>query len=282
LEFYWRTGPFAAPHHVQSIILVADILYTMPAWLIGLAFFVVMLVASESGFRLASESRIKGFEETKKRISAVETSVLGVLGLLLGFTLAMAVSRFDTRRVLVLDEANAIGTSYWRSQVLPAPEGPEITNLLREYVDAKLHYFDAGIDAGHLELARERTAQLQKELWSRAAASAQRDPRSVPAGLLLQSLNQTFDLESSRWTALNVHVPDGVLWVDMLVGVLAAFLVGYNFGVTGHHHFISTWVLVVCIAAVMAVTIDLDQPLHGLIRVGQQPLIDVQQQVRAR
>ena len=242
----------------------------------------MMLLAGETGFWFGSKSRIKGYEETKKRISSLEASVLGVLGLLLGFTLAMAVSRFDTRRVLVLDEANAIGTSYWRSQTIPPPEGPAVAALLRQYVDVKLHYFDGGIDPGHLQRSRERTAQLQKELWTQAAASAQRDPRSVPAGLLLESLNLTFDLESSRWTALNAHVPDGVLWVDMFVGILAALLVGYNFGVTGRHHFISTCVLALCIATVMTVIIDLDQPRRGLIRVGEQPMIDVMKQMQER
>src|SRR5262249_11187328 len=208
--------------------------------------------------------------------------VLSVLGLLLGFTLAMAVSRFDTRRTLVVEEANAIGTSYWRSQLIPAPEGPEVAALLRQYVDAKLHYFDAGTDPDQLQSSRARTARLQKELWSRASASAQRDPRSVPAGLLLQSLNQTFDLETSRWIALTVHLPDGVLLVDMLVGLLAALLVGYNFGITGRHHFISPFVLAVCIATVMAVIIDLDQPRQGLIQVGQQALIDLQEQVQEK
>jgi len=252
----------------------------MPAWTLGLVFLVAMLITGETGFWLAGKSHFKSTEEATERITSVETAVLGVLGLLLAFTLAMAVSRFDTRRSLVLDEANAIGTAYWRSQAIPAPEGPEISALLRQYVDARLHYFDAGTDAEHLRISRERTAHLQKELWTRAAASAQHDPRSVPAGLLLQSLNQTFDLESSRWTALHVHVPDGVILVDMFVGVLAALLVGYNFGVTGHHHFISTCVLAVCIATVMSVIIDLDQPRHGMIQVGQQPLLDLQQQVR--
>lgn len=277
---FWIEAFLAAPGHMYGAVFLADILYNMRAWVLGIAFFVIMLVAGETGFWLAGRSRIKGFEETKKRITSVETSVLGVLGLLLGFTLAMAVSRFDTRRVLVLDEANAIGTSYWRSQVIPAPEGPEIAGLLRQYVDSRLHYFDAGTDDSHLQASRERTAQLQKELWERASASAQKDPRSVSAGLLLQSLNQTFDLESARWTALHVHVPEGVIWVDMFVGVLAALLVGYNFGVTGRHHFISTCVLAICIATVMSVIIDLDQPRHGLIKVGQLPLIDLKQQVR--
>jgi hypothetical protein len=114
-------------------------------------------------------------------------------------------------------------------------------------------------------------------MWLRAAANAQKDPRSVPAGLLLESLNQTFDLENSRGMALMVHLPSGVLWVDFLVALLAGLLVGYNFGLTGHRHPMSTWVLAVCVAAVLAVILDLDR--RGLTQVGQQPLIDLQRQL---
>ncbi|HEY6306188.1 MAG TPA: hypothetical protein VI488_06975 [Candidatus Angelobacter sp.] len=264
-----------APH----TLLIADFLYAFHAWTFGLVFFALLVIAGETGFRLGRISRVRFYEDTRKRINAVEAAVLGVLGLLLAFTLVMAVSRFDGRRQLVIEESNAIGTSYWRSQLVPPPEGPELANLLREYVDAKLHYFDAGIDPGLLRRSRERTRRLQVELWSRAAAFSQKDTRSVPAGLLLQSLNQTFDLENSRWNALQIHVPDGVLWVDIFVGLLAALKVGYAFGIGGRRHPFSLGLLAACIAAVLAVTMDLDQPRQGLIQVNEQPLIDLQQEM---
>jgi hypothetical protein len=263
----------------HNAFFFVDFLYNIQPWFFGLVFFVLILAAVEVGFRVGRRSTVKSYEATKKRVTAVEAAVLGVLGLLLAFSLVMAVSRFDVRRQLVRDEANAIGTTYLRCQLIPSPEGPELVGLVREYVDAKLHYFDAGVDPDHLRASRERTGQLQKDLWSRAAAYAMKDPRSIPAGLLLQSLNETFDLESSRWTALTAHVPDGVLSIDMLVGLLAALLVGYNFGVAGHRHLISSCLLAICIATVLAVIVDLDQPRRGLIRVSEQPLIDLQRQV---
>jgi hypothetical protein len=266
----------------QGTILTAEFLYGMHPWSFGLVFFVLMVVAAEAGFRLGRKSGARREEETKVRISAVEAGVLGVLGLLLGFTLVMAVSRFDTRRQLVLEEANAIGTSFWRSQLVPPPEGPELAGLLREYVDAKLHYFDAGVDPALLGPSRERIARLQEELWSRAASFARKDSRSVPAGLLLQSLNQTFDLESARWTALVIHVPESVIWVDGFVGLLAVLMVGYTFGVSGRRNPFSMGLLALCIATVLGVIVDLDQPGRGLIQVSQQPLVDLQRQVGAK
>jgi hypothetical protein len=210
---------------------------------------------------------------------AVEESVLAILALLLAFSLVMAVSRFDSRRLLAVEEANAIGTSYWRCLLVPPPEGPELLDLLKEYLDAKVHFFDSGIDVQRLRASRGRTTQLQNEMWTRAAVHAKKDPRSIPAGLLLESLNQAFDLENSRWMALTVHLPVGVLGVDFLVALLAGLLAGYNYGLDGYRDRISTWVLATCVAAVLGVILDLDQPRRGLIQVGARPLIDLQRQL---
>src|SRR5262249_42854571 len=216
---------------------------------------------------------------TRAQMVAVEESVLAILALLLAFSLVMAVSRFDSRRLLTVEEANAIGTTYWRCRLVPLPEGLELLDLLKEYLDAKVHFFDSGVDLERLQASRERTTQLQNEMWTRAVALAKKDPRSIPAGLLLESLNQTFDLENSRWMALTVHLPVGVLGVDFLVALLACLLVGYNFGLDGYRDHISTWALVMCVAAVLGVILDLDQPRRGLIQVGARPLIDLQRQL---
>jgi hypothetical protein len=266
----------------QIAFAFPEILGIVHPWLLGMIFFALILASGECGFRLGAGSRVKDYEDTKRQINSIAAAVLGVLGLLLGFSLVMSVSRFDARRLLVVDEANAIGTMYLDSELIPPPEGPELVRLVHEYTDAKLHFFDAGADPGRLQASRARTEQLQQELWSQAAASARRDPRSIPTGLLLQSLTHAFDTATSRWIALTVRVPNVVLWVDILVGLLAVLLAGYNFGLAGHRNAISMCLLAACVATVMAVIIDLDQPLHGLIRVGQQPLIDLQRQMEGK
>lgn len=262
--------------------ILFDPFFAVPAWLQGLLFFGLILVTAEAGFRLGLRSRARRQQETIKHIDSVGAAVLGVLGLLLAFSLVMAVSRFDRRRDLVLEEANAIDASYWRSQVIPSPEGPALARLLREYVDARVHYSGAGFNRDQLTASRERTARLKKDLWSQAQAAAQKDPRSIPAGLLLQSLNQTFELENSRWAELEFHVPSAVIGVDVLVGLLAALLVGYSFGVAGNRHHISWFLLAFCITTVLTVIVDLDQPRRGLIRVSQQPLIDLQRELEEK
>ncbi|HSM86891.1 MAG TPA: hypothetical protein VLT16_12095 [Candidatus Limnocylindrales bacterium] len=258
-----------------------DLLYGTPGWLIILMFLLLLLAAAELGFRLGRRAAASTPHEIKSRIGTVEGALLGVLGLLLGFTMAMAVTRFDARRSLVVDEANALGTTWLRTRLMPEPESSEMAGLLRQYVEVRLRYAGAGTDPAKLGSVRRQAAQLQQELWSRAVAFARKDPRSVPAGLLLQSLNQSIDLEAARWTAFLNHVPNSVIYVNGGVALLAMTLAGYGFGMAGRRHGFSSCVLAISIVVVMMVIIDLDRPRRGFIQVSQQPLIDLQRQMGA-
>lgn len=255
-----------------------DLLYGINGWLLGLLFLLIMLACTEAGIRLGWRARALS-AEVQSKIMTVEGALLGVLGLLLAFTMAMAVGRFDARRTLVLDEANALGTTWLRSKAMPAKEGAEMADLLRQYVASRLRYSEAGTDPFQLRQAREEAARLQAELWSRAIAFAQKDPRSLPAGLLLESLNQSIDLEAARWTAFANHVPNSVIYANGGVAFLAMMLVGYGFGLAGRRHGFSSYVLVLSIVVVLMIIVDLDRPRHGFIQVSQQPLLDLQQQM---
>jgi hypothetical protein len=242
-------------------------------------FAAILVAASEAGFRLGRKAQSKTAEKMKSQLEAIEGGILAVLALLLGFTMSMAVTRFEVRKRLVLEEANAIGTSYLRTQLLPAPEGTEIANLLREYVIVRIQYADAGGDLDRLQATREQATRLQNEFWARAVAYGQKDPSPVKAGLLLQSLNEVIDLESARWMAFQNHVPRTVIYVNYIVALFAVILVGYAFGREGRRRVFSTFVLVLAITVVLAVIVDLDQPRQGFIKGSQQPLVDLQHQL---
>ncbi len=141
-------------------------------------FFALMLTATEAGFRLGRKFEARTPENIKSQIFTVEAAILGILALLLGFTMSMAVSRFEIRKQLVLEEADAIGTSSLRAQLLPAPAGPEISSLLREYVNVRLQYGTAGNDLARLEDLNRQSGRLQTEIWTRTVAYAQQDPKS--------------------------------------------------------------------------------------------------------
>jgi hypothetical protein len=243
-------------------------------------FVVALVVASDTGFRLGRRTRAKASQTEKSELGVVEGGILALLGLLLGFTMSMAVARYEVRRQLVLDEANAIGTSYLRTRLLPAPEGTEIARLLREYVALRLQYAGIRDDPGRLLAIRQETARLQNDFWSRAVSYAGKAPNPYLAGLLIQSLNQVIDLESARWVAFQNRVPPTVIYVNGIVAVFAAIIVGFAFGVDGRRYLFPTFLLALAIAVVLAVIVDLDLSRKGFIQVSQQPMIDLQRQLQ--
>lgn len=258
---------------------VVDTLYETPEWLAVLLFLGLMVTACETGYGLGLRSRAA--EKTKAMVPTVAASILGLLGLLLGFTMSMSVSRYDSRRRFVLEEANALMSAYERAQVLPAPENTELQQLLRQYVDNRLLVSENALDSRILQQGKDEDSRLQRELWSRAAALAQRNPESVPAGLLLESLDNAFSLENSRWIGFVAHLPEGVIYVNALMGLVAVLMVGYEFGITGHRHTLSETLLIISVMMVLILIVDLDHPHRGLIRVSQQPLVDLQRRLAA-
>jgi hypothetical protein len=239
-----------------------------------------LIAATDAGFRLGRRIRTKTPQTPKSELGVVEAGILALLGLLLGFTMSMAVVRYEARRHLVLEEANAIGTSYLRTRLLPAPEGTEIAHLLREYVDLRLQYAAIRDDLDRLHAIREQTARLQNEFWNRAASYAGKAPNPVLPGLLIQSLNQVIDLESASWTAFHNHVPSTVIYVNGIVAGFAAIIVGYAFGFDGRRYPFPTTLLALAIAVVLAVIVDLDLSRKGFIQVSQQPMIDLQRELQ--
>jgi prepilin signal peptidase PulO-like enzyme (type II secretory pathway) len=251
-------------------------LYRANEILIFFGFFALMLAATEAGFLLGRKSETNIPDKTKSLVSTVEAAILGVLGLLLGFTISMAVTRFEVRKQLVLEEATAIGTSCLRTELLPAPEGSQIASLLHQYINVRVQYGTTDNDPRQLDILHKQAARLQNDFWTRAVAYGKKDPNPVTIGLLLQSLNRAIELESARQMAFQNHVPESVIYVNGIVGVLAAMLVGYTFGLNGRRQIFSMCVLALAITLVLAIIIDLDRPRSGFIRVSQQPMIDLQ------
>ena len=249
-------------------------------WLILVVVFAAVLAgACEAGFRLGRNAESRSASHSKSQLGVVTGGILSILGLLLGFTMSMAVTRFEARKQLVLDEANAIGTSYLRTRLLPAPESAEIANLLREYIGVRLEYADVVDDFDRLQATRKQAARLQNEFWNLAVDSGLKEPSPVKAGLLLQSLNEVIDLESARWMAIQNRVPPTVIYVNCVVALLGTILVGYGFGREGQRQAFSTTMLVMAITVVLAVIVDLNQPRQGLIKGSQQPMVDLQHQL---
>jgi hypothetical protein len=256
-----------------------EILYAANEWVLPVVFLALMLTAGEAGFCLGRKPDQQTSADTRSQISTVEAGILGVLALLLGFTTSMAVTRFEARKHLVLEEANAIGTAYLRTQLLPENEGKEIAGLLRAYANIRVPSKEGQDIYEQIIAARQESARLHDAFWQRAVAYGQKEP--IRAGLLLQSLNEVIDVDEARWTAFQNQVPATIIYVIIVVGLLALLMVGYTFGLGGRRQLFSICVLSLAISLVLAVIIDLDRP-EGLIRASQQPMLDLQKQLSSR
>jgi hypothetical protein len=247
----------------------------MPLLADAAAVFALAVIASLVGARIGRGLQPRLSEAARFQLFGIEGSLLGLLALLLGFSFGMGQTRYDARRLLLVNEANAIGTSWLRTAAAPEPAGSEIRALLEKYVESRLAIARTHDDAAAL-VAVAQSERLQREVWSRAASLARSDPRSIPDGLLLQSLNEMIDLHAARLGAARNHIPPSVLAALLLVAIAAMGWVGAGIGSTGRRGMITMLILSALIAFVISVIVDLDQPRAGFIRVSQAALLELQ------
>ncbi len=238
-----------------------------------LVFLAAFLIAVEVGFRLGVRHSDRSNELDRAHVGSLQAAVLGLLGLILGFTLFMAVSRFDTRKSLVLEEANAIGTTFLRSDFLPTERRKAAQELLRAHVAARLAFYSAGIDTARLEQANNESVRIEGELWALAVEAAAQDPRSLPARLFIESLNNVIDVHEKRRVALDNHLPEAVVYLLLTVSVASLGLLGYGCGLARRRRSVSNAVLAVLIVLILITILDIDRPRRGLIQVSQDSLI---------
>ena len=238
-------------------------------------FAVAGLVTYEVGFRLGRWWQVRTPEKTEEGPTGVIVgSLLALMAFLLAVTMGMASDRFDTRRGLVLAEANSIGTTYLRAGFLPAPAAEETRELLREYVPLRIITSN---DRATLALRLERTSEIHEELWAILEDVARTAGSSDLLALYGETLNETIDLNESRITAgLYARVPETVVLLLLGGTLLALGMVGYSAGLAGKRSILGAVVLVVALGAVLMLVIDMDRGQDGLLQVGQQPLIDLQ------
>jgi len=255
--------------------------FTLLGLLAVLGMFLGMLLLLEIGRRLGARRFARDPEAAKSGSGAVEGAVFGLMALLIAFTFSGAASRFDTRRALVVEEANTIATAWLRLDLLPVTAQPPIREKFRQYVDARLAFYRnlPDITAAKPELAR--ATALQNEIWKGAVAAC-RDSGSTPATmLLLPALNQMIDITITRTVAAQTH-PPAVIYAMLALLVLAgSLLAGYDLGagIARHWFHVSAFALIMALA--IYVILDFEFPRLGLIRLHafDQVLVDVRQRM---
>jgi hypothetical protein len=202
--------------------------------------------------------------------------VFALLGLMIAFTFHGAWSRFDARRELIVQEANAISTAWLRVDLLPPLAQPHVRDLFRSYLDARLETYRKIPDLAAVEAELERTARLQREIWS-AAIAAEKERGQVIIMGMLPLLNQMFDIVTTRTVAARTHPPAIIFFMLAFLACAAAFFAGHGMAGARGHGWLYSIGFAVILAATVYVIMDLEYPRRGMIRVDayDQVLVDL-------
>jgi hypothetical protein len=237
-------------------------------WIVYGGTVAAFLLTAEAGYRLGKRRPRSVADEGE---GTAVGGLLALLGLLLAFTFGMAGSRYESRKELLLDEANAIGTAYLRADLVPEPARAEVRDLFRAYVDQRLE----AARTGRVLEAIAASERIQGEIWARAVRHADLNP-TPPAALFVQAVNEVIDIQGKRLTlGYRNRIPPAILVTLYGLAVLALGVMGFQGGLRGLRRTASTVALVVTLATVVALIVDLDRPGEGLLRVSQQAMVDL-------
>lgn len=246
--------------------------------LISLGLFLGMLATAEAGRRLGVRRLAKEAESVRAGTGLLDGAVFSLLGLLIAFTFYGAAERFDHRRDLVMDEANAIGTAYLRLDLLPPDKQPTLRDLFRQYLDSRLDVYQKLPDQAASEASLARANGLQNLIWTAAVKSCQASGSVATTNLLLSALNEMFDIASLRTATARVMHPPTVTFI-MLFGMalLCAALAGYTIRSNGKLAWTHVLVFTSVTSIIVYVILDIEYPRYGLIQVGtvDRSLVDL-------
>ncbi len=243
--------------------------------------FVVSIVAIFAATELGRQLGLLASRRQRESISTIEGAILGLLALLIAFTFSMALSLYEVRRDALLNEANAIGTTALRAQLLPAPNNAECLKLLREYVQTRLDIARSTVSLPEVTAAVARSNAIQEALWQQVKAVAAKDNAMVPTGLFIQSLNEMIDDQEKRLTAFANRVPNIILVALYGVAIFSGAISGYASGLEVQRAQLPIYAMAVLIAAMILLIQDLDRPSAGFIGVSQQPMLDTAASISA-
>jgi hypothetical protein len=249
----------------------------LPLWIVFALTLAICVGSVEAGAALARMVLRHNKEpEPPGPLGSLVAAVLALLAFFLAFTFGLAASRFDARRQLLLDEANAIGTTYLRAGFLPPSQQAEVRRLLREYADIRVK-----LSPQNAQETVSQSEAIHRQLWSQAESLAKENMDPPLRSIFVESLNEMIDLHQSRKTVgLQYQIPGSIWFAVYLITTLSMLTVGYQIGMSGTRRLRGVPLLAAAFSLAILTIADVDRPGEGLLRVSQQPIADVQQSMR--
>jgi hypothetical protein len=250
----------------------SELLASLPIGGVFVLFALLALPFYEIGYVLGRWYQNRTPEETEGPTGMIVGSILALTAFLLAITMSMATERYDAHRSLVMEEANAIGTSWLRAGYLPEPAAAQSRDLLAEYTPLRIAPDNEEAAEVHIAASNE----ILNELWAIAEELARDDPSSPMLALHIDSLNDTIDVSAVRANAgIHVRVPEAVLLMLFAGSLLSFSMVGLSAGLTGRRSLLTAAAMIVVLGAVITLIVDIDQSQSGTLTVNQGPLLQL-------
>jgi hypothetical protein len=245
-----------------------------------LVFAVSFLVLWLSTWIGSSALRRRGAlaDDAREDFGVILAATMTLLGLIIGFTFSMAISRYDQRKVLEEEEANAIGTEYARADLLPAADAAKLRTLLKAYLEQRMLFYKTR-DAQALGEVNAATARLQTELWAAVVGPAAAQPTPI-TGLVVAGMNDVLNSQGYTQAAWWNRIPVAAWALLLLIAVCSNVMVGYGArNAKAERSLLLVLPLVVSISFFLIA--DIDSPRGGVIRVFPQNLHSLAESLRS-
>ncbi len=256
-----------APETKMDKLITDDLLVMTDAWKLACGMFLIMVLCTFFGRRVAiwrKKAHVPGQDDSS---STTMSATLGLMAFLLAFTFGMSSGRFDSRRSIIVSEANAIGTAILRADMYDEPHRSAFRKDFRTYLEARIQYYNLKTNLDHVEGARIAARQSAKRLWARATTLS-RDPYYESATRqMVPELNEMFDLATTRLIGELSRVPGSITWMLFILAWASAFYHGYTSVVKGKLDWFPAMGFCLLISLVIYITLDLDRPRRGFIQL---------------
>jgi hypothetical protein len=249
------------------------VFFALSSWQLALIIFAIVGGTAALGYALGVYLR-KHSDTYREPFGVLQGALLGLVALLLAFGLSLAIGRYEDRRAALVAEANAIGTSFLRAQLVAEPERSQSLALLRDYTDLAIQVTYEIPSSTSMARTTAAEGVLQRRLWRLAGRSIAAAAVASAPRLYVDSLNETFDDQSARLAGLNNRVPNAVLAIEVIAAAIALGLLALHISLLGRG-LAPVLLAAALVSVVLLVTFDLDRPTRGLIKVPAAPLIAV-------
>ncbi len=242
--------------------MMHSVLNDLDALYIVIILFFLMLITIWIGYKI-------GVKKTKSdnKNTEISSSLLGLLALILGFTFAMSGSRYENRKNNLIDEANSIGTAILRADIYPDSLKNEFKKDFKAYLNSRRDYYLLENDDVKLTASLKQSAAASEKLWNRAAFYAKDKDYFIQSNMMLPALNEMFDSASKSNMVLNSKVPETIVYLMLAFSIIISFFIGYNSGLEKKINIRSITGFCFLICIVIFITLDLDRPRRGLIKL---------------